>query len=371
MTIIALIFCFLAGMLLRCRNIDLQSRLKLVVGGIIICFVKVEFLKSVGYSDGFGYFFNPRNLDWGAGTAFVTNFSQTVRPMIGYNNIYGMSLLFSILPICALVILYDTAWPYLARHGFLHRRIFDGVVLTGVAFWGAGIGKDGFSALGAALIIRALVTDRELISLQLVTGIVLIACVRPHIAAIAVACIGLAAVAARSRSGKNSVLVAALAGVVGVAALPFVAQYVGLDSDISVEAIGERLDDQATNFEGSGSYVELLSLPAPLRIASFVLRPAIFEANSASLLLAALQNLLIAYILLRLVLVWRIWWNRRTVGDVFIAAFAVIGCIVLGLAISNLGLATRQKFMFIPALAVLWLTLDYKGIVRPGKQASR
>ena len=371
MTIIALFFCFLFGMLLPCRNIDPQSRQILVFAAIIICFVKVEFLQSVGYSDGFGYFFNPRNLDWGVGTAFVTNFAQAIRPITGYNNIYGMSLLFCILPICALVIIYDSAWPYLARHGLLHRRIFDCVVLAGVGFWGAGIGKDGFSALGVALIIRSLVTDRRPISLQIVTGIVLIACVRPHIAAIAITCIGLAAVASSNDSSKKGIVVATLFGILGVALIPFVAAYVGLDVSFSIAAISEQLDDRATNFEGSGSYVDLLALPAPLRVASFVLRPVIFEANSAFLFLAALQNILIAYMLLRLALCWRIWWEQKTVGGVFIAAFVLTGCVVLGLAISNLGLATRQKFMFIPALAILWLTLDYKGIERPGKRVKR
>ena len=358
MAFVALLACLLIGYLVPTRNLPPHAKKSVLLAALAIGLAKLEFQEASGYSDSHGYFYNVRDLDWYVGTAFVSNVAQLVRPLVGYDNIYAASVVFLSITLASVLILYDSAWHPLRNCSRVQRRVFDGVVIVGVAFWGAGIGKDAFSSLGVALLVRS-VASRQRPRLQtLLAGGFVIGLVRPHIAAIALMSFGFASVVDRDTSLSRSTLIGVFVLGAGLGALPFVAAYVGLEDEVTIETVSEKLESRTGYFQSSGSYVDLSGLPPPLRVASFLLRPTPIEARSLAQFLAAGQNLLLLFVLYRLGRDWRRIWTERLLPDVFFMTYATLGSSVLGLATSNLGLAMRQKFMFGPAFAVTWACLE-------------
>lgn len=228
------------------------------------------------------------------------------------------------------------------------------VTIPGLHFWSSALGKDAPFLLATSL---ALWASMRLPSRAkaLIGALLLMLCIRPHIALVAGAALSLAVVVGKGIPAylRIGLFVVALAGTALAATSLDSAYSVDITSAESIGRQFERVDnvlqsDEAGTTAVGGSF--------PVRLLSLMFRPLFFDANEMFALLASLESVfliwLIALLLIR---------SRDLFGlfrNVFFARYALISSIglTLFLAISywNVGLGLRQKWtMLVPLYLVL------------------
>jgi hypothetical protein len=241
------------------------------------------------------------------------------------------------------------------------RYLFLAAIVPSLGFWGSGIAKDAIVLLGISAFCLGVSRLRSRLP-WIVAGILLVLVIRPHIGLIMIAgvAVGYFVAPNTSRGERFLILVAAIAG--GAILVPLTISYLGLGDLQSVSDVGIQINTLTTGYEGTGSYVDLASLPLPLKVISYLFRPFPWEANSSSQLAAAGQNALIGLILvLTLPAFVRQRRDWRILQVATLLGYSLAALIILAITTANLGVASRQKWM---VLVPLFLILFRAVIVR-------
>jgi hypothetical protein len=247
--------------------------------------------------------------------------------------------------------------------------------LPSLLFWPSSIGKEawmlfvlGLLFLGAAQLLTGQRRLRALIPLSL--GLLGAAAVRPHfagIAAIALVCAFIVQKPAPSmRQLAPIVKLAAVAGVVVVAGffLQRTEEFLtrsGLEVSgglTSFEGVRTALGDASVQTEQGGSQFQAPGLGSPaglaLSVGTVLFRPFPFEAGDPQILVASLETLALAVLMLV-----RFRWVMAAIGSIrrqpyvaFLVAFLAGGVLVLA-SVANFGILARQRTLILPALVVL------------------
>ena len=133
----------------------------------------------------------------------------------------------------------------------------------------------------------------------------------------------------------------------------FVQQYVGLE-EASLDSVGSYIDErQGFNSQG-GSSLDIASMSYPMQMFTYVFRPLPFEASSAVALVTSLENtillFLFIYILFKSKFNFRPFIHNK---NLWLFTYVFLTCTILAMTTANLGIATRQKWMFMPVLLYL------------------
>ncbi len=95
----------------------------------------------------------------------------------------------------------------------------------------------------------------------------------------------------------------------------------------------------------------------PMKIFTYLFRPLIFEVNSIFSLAAAIDNLIILYLMISggKILIKK---NINVVGEnrLFMWVYSILVLLILASTTANLGIALRQKWMFMPMLIFLFIS---------------
>ena len=144
--------------------------------------------------------------------------------------------------------------------------------------------------------------------------------------------------------------------VAGVVMIPFAFKYAGLEVDASnLESYIETR--QGYNQQGGGG-VDISSMSLPMQMFTYMVRPLPFEAKSIPQLLAALDNMLILYLLFIGMKARLSVKNLQLTGNrVFMWWYVGICWVLLSMTTANLGIAVRQKWMFAPILIFLFISI--------------
>jgi hypothetical protein len=232
------------------------------------------------------------------------------------------------------------------------------ILLPSIGFWSSAIGKDSIAFTASCLTlwsIQNLVSRWPCAVLSL--GMMLV--VRPHVAAFMV----LSYASIPFFNGRISllprILLLAIAFAAAFVLVPLAANYVGI-SDILVQGdldayISTR---QGYNQEGAGG-VDISGMPLPMQMLAYLLRPALYEANSPFALLAAFDNLLLFVILVfALCGVLKGRMRQFRAPSIFCILFVTLSWITFSMTTANLGIAIRQKWMFLPMLIYIAFALS-------------
>jgi hypothetical protein len=227
--------------------------------------------------------------------------------------------------------------------------------LPGLHFWTSFIGKDGLMFLGILCFVWGMARPHGRV-LALVFGLSLCALIRPHIAGVLAASCAIAA--AFSKDTPLSVRLTLLGVVVvGVAlALPFLKEFVGLES-ISTEGVTEFVEvQQGHNLEG-GSSVDISRYSLPLQLFTFLYRPLFIDTNGALGILASCENLglLVLSLFLAPPAIRVLRSSSQSLYARFNALFWAFSTVIMATTVANMGLAMRQKVMVLPSLLILLL----------------
>lgn len=222
--------------------------------------------------------------------------------------------------------------------------------IPSMSFWTSGIGKDSIACLAVTLFLWATMQfDRRRIAA--VVAILLMFAVRPHIAALMMMSIGAGAIFMSHLRGTTRLGVAVAAIVTAMFAVPLALVYSG-STDFA--SIGEYVADrQEQNLRG-GSSVDIAGMNPALRVFSYLYRPLPNEVSDIAQLAASLDNvILILLTIFGIVAIYRAGFFRVYRHYSIVMMYGVSSLIVLSQVTANLGLASRQKWMVVPALMLV------------------
>lgn len=350
---------FLAATLLSiivCTALPLRipSRRKftLILVSHAIALIKTAMLFNTARNDSWQYFYNTRGLSFDLGTGSVVAVTQILRDIV--DDYFVVSMIFSFTAVVSVLLLAERFYKVKQSRWSWETGLFYLVAVSGIVFWGSGIGKDGIVLLGVTIFTCAVIRLPRIKPLYFLFALLLITPIRPHVSLLLLSGLALGLAISRDVSVFRRIALTVVGAAAFAGGLPYVLSYAGIEGGI--ERASDYLAEFGSRFEGSGSYVDVSSLPAPLRILSFFLRPLPIEARSLTQAIASLQNVGIAiylWLLIRGLIRYRAM--RRGPYPVLLAMSLTVG-FVLSFTASNLGLATRQKWMaLIPLIMAYYL----------------
>ncbi|MES2719727.1 MAG: hypothetical protein V4624_02425 [Pseudomonadota bacterium] len=231
------------------------------------------------------------------------------------------------------------------------------VFLPSVSFWSSAIGKDAISFTAASLSLWAALNIKRRAGLMII-AVAMMFFVRPHIAGILIISLTLAALFINRTNIFLKILLGGIAAGAAALLVPFALHYAGvgetIDNDTLMAYVEKR---QSYNMEGGGG-VDIASMTLPMQLFTYLFRPVIFEARSIFSFAAAIDNLILLYLFIvgGRGLLGRV---RSGLGEsrVFMWAYALLAWLVLAMTTANLGIALRQKWMFVPMLIFLFISV--------------
>jgi hypothetical protein len=301
----------------------------------------------------------------GQGTSnmvYLTGFLYTLLPP----SMPGASLLFATLAFTGSVFFYRafrTTFPQQRPH--LYRLVT--FFLPSLLFWPSTLGKEAWTYLGSGLVAYGLAAFFRQVRFSslvwAVSGLLVVAVVRPHFALLIIMAAGAAnlLVYRPTSPGRAVAWLIALGLLVaaGVFLLPRASENVGLDavSEPTLEAVTGYYEDlQQRTSTGGSSFVPpvILSFVGPVFAAATVLfRPFPWEAHNTQMMISAFES--VAWLGL---MIWqrRTLWNRlRSLTSQPFVAFALLYCVLLIVAlgaIGNFGILVRQR---VALLSFFWM----------------
>ncbi|MDC0534204.1 hypothetical protein OAO18_00170 [Francisellaceae bacterium] len=335
-----------------------------------------HFIASYAYSlipsDSFNQFFTEANINYfSVGTQFIKNLTWYVREYVTGDSYLGTLYFFSVFAFIGSVLwfcLYLRIAQLLSVR--VRQQIFPALVIMcwpSFLFFTSGIGKDSLSYFFIPLICLAWL---EIIYIKrniacmciilLLSGLVL-TLIRPYLAMVFMGALYLS-----TFKGVRSLTFLRILGIVIIVPIAlFVVQWVlskqGGIHDISVTSIAERALAQKENLSKGTSFPILSDQPIlvllllPYSMLMNLIMPLFVFANNITGLIASFENLFL------LGLIFYFWKNRKIFKNLcsrchmvkLTFCFFIVGMAFLGLINTNLGLAMRQKSMYLPALLVV------------------
>ena len=224
------------------------------------------------------------------------------------------------------------------------------VFLPGASFWSAAIGKDSLTFMGASLAAWAFLRLERRYAVLIVTAMTFVLA-RPHMAALILTAALFAIMIVANIRTSNKIGLTVLMAPFALYAIFAGAAMVGIDGDASVQELNELVEyRQSVNVDGESS-VNIADMNVVMRLLSFMFRPLFFDAGGLLGLVASFENFL--FLGLSLMCVVRAWGYRSALSRTafwFFAVYIFLSWMLLANTTANLGLALRQKWMFMPML---------------------
>jgi hypothetical protein len=231
------------------------------------------------------------------------------------------------------------------------------LLLPSLSFWTTALGKDAFSfmAIGLALWSSLDFKNRKIL---LYFSIFVMFMVRPHMGAIMAISFIFALVFDKKTKIYSKIFFGAISLISIAIIIPIMLNYIGLSESGDLSDVDEYVDKRQSSNLGGGSSLDIASMSLPMQMITYLFRPLPFEAHSFLALLASLDNVvLIVVFLLGIIAYFK--KNKPIIESnrIFLWSYFFISLMVLATTTANLGIAMRQKWMFIPCVIFLLLSV--------------
>ncbi|HCZ00129.1 MAG: hypothetical protein A3D16_18355 [Rhodobacterales bacterium RIFCSPHIGHO2_02_FULL_62_130] len=275
----------------------------------------------------------------------------------------GVFLVYNLFGYVGMLAFGSALQQVLKTSGRTARRLaFFCLLLPGLSFWSGSIGKDALAFMAAGLSVWAAMNLGRRYPAFVIASLCMLL-VRPHMAGILLLAFAVALVFA-SRLGllRKSVLTL-IAVPLAVIAATYGAEFAGLGDVSTLGDVDEYFSlRQSYNLEG-GSSVDIASLSMPARLFTFLFRPLFFDASGLLGVAVSFENLF-QLLLMAIAIALRFLGRKSRLDGFsfwFCALFAAASLFVLANTTANLGIAMRQKWMFLPMLMMLAFSYLGKG----------
>jgi hypothetical protein len=337
-------------------HLKVQISLSLYLWHTLMCFVYIVYA-SKNPADANRYF-NSENLDF-ANFSLGTHAIELITNVLKFVDLsyLGCFLVFNIIGFIGLLAFAATLQG-LTKNSSAEIKWFTLMILflPSVSFWSSAIGKDAFSfaATGLALWSSLNIKQRKA---TLIIAILSMLLVRPHMAGIMVIAISIAIIFDKSVNIQVKSVLATLSLLTMAFLIPFALNYAGVGDNVSADSLNSYLSEKQGHNMAGGSSLDISSMSTPMKMFTYTFRPLPFEAHNITALLASLDNVLL--LLLFIVGVKHLRNNKikkETANRLFLWVYGMGSLVILSLTTANLGIAMRQKWMFLPMLIYLFLS---------------
>lgn len=286
------------------------------------------------------------------GSRFVVFISSIILNLFDTNYL-NIFLFFNIFGLIGILLLYKVLKPYLLLLGHYWFLV---LFIPSMSFWSSSLGKDSIVFLGVCLFLYSVVKNKLKILLPI--SFFLIFMVRPHIAlsTLVAYLIYMLVISRVNIFIKSFVISIVLVGV--YLSSGFIKDYVGLD-DASISGVSDYVDYRQGLNQAGGSSFDLASLSYPMQMFTYIFRPLPFDAHNALSLFTSIENTILLFLFCFILYKSRFksFFEGR---NLWLFSYAFLSCTILALTTANLGIATRQKWMFMPILIYLMIYGYYK-----------
>lgn len=341
------------------RKLLLSDRLTITLYFYHTMFCVIYFIYSHLNASDSNMYFNSSSLDveldsLKVGTTFVRYFVRFFH-YLDFSK-FGVFLVFNFIGFVGLVLYYSALKSVTSNSSSrVKNLVILSVFLPSISFWSSAIGKDAISFLAVGLALYSAINFKSRI-LLFAFSVVLMLLVRPHMAGIMIIATLVSIVLQKEIAIIPRVFIGSIGLVVAVIMIPFALSYAGLEQDAS--NISNYIETrQGYNQQGGGG-VDISSMSLPMKMFTYLARPLPFEAKSITQLLSSLDNMLILYILFMGIISRIRSKELKLIGNrVFMWWYTGASWVILSMTTSNLGIAVRQKWMFVPVLTFLLISI--------------
>jgi len=257
----------------------------------------------------------------------------------------------------------NTVTAYHSRRVRFLSSLF--VFLPSVSYWSSALGKDAIAFMAVGLALWSAVELNRRIMIMIVSIFIMLL-VRPHVAGMLVVALGVAILFNKNAKLIPTVVFSCLLALAAAILMPFALSYVGFDQGDGLKAYVEKRQGYNLGYGGS---LDISKMSLPLQLFTYIFRPLPYEAHNLFALVTSLEN--VALLLLCLsgaaskLQFFRFFSGvaRNAKADVGVAlsrsayyfsfAYVLIAWPLMAVMTSNLGIATRQKWMFLPFLVFI------------------
>lgn len=361
-TLVFLLGAYIAVRQYRIFGVSQRLALGLYVWHTIFCVYYLVYslsrpLDSSGYFIASNEFSGIPALGTSAVTFLTSLFTQGLHLSYG-----GVSLIFNIIGFIGMLAFAAALSEITEGCGRWMRRLnLLIILLPGLSFWSSAIGKDALTFMGIGLATWGALNLASRYP-ALVVAVFAFLLARPHMAGLLLAALAIALLFA-SRVGMVKNLLLLFAALPSAAiAVTFGAQFAGLDQGISLENIARLFEERLQyNLDGNTS-VDVAGMSVPIRLLTFLYRPLFFDAPGLLGLVVSFENLIILLITSFAVL-FKFLGRKSQLSNfafVFFVLFSAASLIILANTTSNLGIALRHKWMFLPMLLSLSVSILFR-----------
>ena len=296
-------------------------------------------------NDSVAYYYGSPYLYAVSNTRPIVLFAHDIlRDTLGFS-LLAVFLIFNILGAAGILMVYKRCTQALksSRKIFIVQSL---LFLPGISFWSSAIGKDSLAVFFIGVWCSRLSDKLSLKTLLWQTlALIGLLFIRPHIAALALIslCISyfIKFISPQSRGGSYLAL---------FVTLPLLALLAFLSKDLLVhylDALNVITEQRQALTEIGGSAVNLDNMNVFQKYFTYLFKPLGFENGSIFSSLAGIENLFLLFLLSSFAATAPIFNLRPRKGAITCLLFSTIGIVAMSTITSNLGIASRQKWMFV------------------------
>ncbi|WP_287967227.1 hypothetical protein [Acinetobacter sp.] len=340
-------------------DVNYKFSVFLFIWHIFFCIVYMWFALSFG-ADSNKYYFRALNdpyVEFNFGTSFIVLFTRFLHNFFGFSYV-DQFIIHSFIGYIGLLAFYAALKKAVTNKGkYIKILSIIIVLLPSVSFWTTALGKDAISFMSIGLALWAALNFKNRKYL-LYFSIFIMFMVRPHIAAILIIAFIFALIFDKKVSLYSKVFFGSLSVVTTIIIIPIILNYIGLGESEGMSDVDDYVNKrQNSNLDG-GSSLDIASMSIPMQMVTYLFRPLPFEAHNFLALLASLDNVIL--LLLSILGVFSFLKKRKpnvNSNRLFLWIYFYLSLIILATTTANLGIAMRQKWMFIPFMIFLFLSL--------------
>ena len=198
---------------------------------------------------------------------------------------------------------------------------------------------------------------------MLVWSILIMLFVRPHIAAIIFFSFAVAYLFSNKVSSKARAIGLSAMALTSLILAPFVYNYIGFEA-FDLETMQEYVEVRQGYNANDATGVNLSDMNFAQQLTSYLFRPSLFEALSMGIfgLVAAFDNTLLIFFfivggfnLLFRPRLRKLNYSKNLFSSSFLITHSLVTWTILAITTANVGIALRQKWMFVPMLMIFFL----------------
>ncbi|WP_419233762.1 EpsG family protein [Aliarcobacter cryaerophilus] len=318
--------------------------------GCYICFSYIDLNDSTQYYyKGLG-----ENITLSLGTDCVEFLTLVLYKAFSFSYT-NMSLFYNFFGYIGLLAFYASLRQLVQHKSIVYKRLaFLVVLLPGVSFWSVAIGKDSIALMSIGLALWSVLNLKKRFWLMIFAiGVMFL--IRPHIGGIMIGSLLLLYLFDKNRRLSTKVFLSMIFIVVTLVSSVLVLDKLRLDIS-SVDSIVSYIEKRQSYNQDGGGGIDISTMTLPEQLFTYIFRPLPYEAHSLFALGASIENLFLLGLFL--FFVKRYFTHRiNPLFDknlIFIYSFVIITSIALAMTTANLGIAVRQKWMFMPFLIYIW-----------------